>query len=90
VSSSKIHIAGMLVHTRTDAMESAMAVARRFGAEVHASGIAGKFVAVLETAHEREIADCIEHVQAVAGVIAVSMTSHYIEDAAALAAEMPS
>jgi nitrate reductase NapD len=90
VSSSKIHIAGMLVHTRTDAMEAAMAAARRLGAEVHGSGVAGKFVAVLETEHERQIGDCIERVQAVPGVIAVSMTSHYIEDAASLAAEMPS
>jgi pyrimidine-nucleoside phosphorylase len=36
-----------------------------------------------------EIAECIEQLQAVPGVISVSMTSHYIEDAAELAAEMP-
>lgn len=90
MSGTKVHIAGMLVHTRVDALDAAMAVAQRLGAEVHASGIPGKFVAVLETDRERAIGDCIEQVQAVEGVIAVSMTSHYIEDAAALAAKMPS
>lgn len=80
----------MLVHARLDAMEAAMGVAREHGAEVHASGIVGKFAAVLETRHEREIGDCIERMQVVPGVISVSMTSHYIEDAAELAAEMPS
>ncbi len=85
-----VHIAGMLVHARPDAVETAIEAVRGFNhAEVHASGIVGKFAVVLECTREREIAECIEQLQAIPGVISVSMTSHYIEDAAELAAEMP-
>jgi periplasmic nitrate reductase NapD len=85
-----IHIAGMLVHAREDAMDEAVQAVARFGnAQIHSTGVAGKFVVVLECTHEREIADCIEHAQAVPGVVSVSMTSHFVEDAAALGAEMP-
>jgi nitrate reductase NapD len=87
---SIVHIAGMLVHARPEAIEAAIRTVRGFrGAEVHETGIVGKFAAVLECTHERDIADCIEQLHAVPGVISVSMTSHYIEDAADLAAEMP-
>jgi nitrate reductase NapAB chaperone NapD len=80
----------MLVHARADAMESAMQALRlSASAEIHETGVPGKFAAVLECAHERELADCIERVQALPGVLSVSMTSHYIEDAAALSLEMP-
>lgn len=88
--SHNVHIAGMLIHARPEALEAASAALRSFGtAEIHATGIVGKLAAVIECSSEREIADCIEQVQALPGVIAISMTSHYIEDAAALAAEMP-
>jgi nitrate reductase NapD len=87
---STVHIAGMLVHVRPEALDAAINTVRAFeGAEVHATGIVGKFAAVLECTREREIAECIEQLQAVPGVISVSMTSHYIEDAADLAAGMP-
>jgi nitrate reductase NapD len=87
---STVHIAGMLVHARPEALDAAMAAVRGFSnAEIHATGVIGKFAAVLECAREREIAECIEQLQAIPGVISVSMTSHYIEDAAELAAEMP-
>ncbi len=85
-----VHIAGMLIHAKPEALEAAMSVLRDCGAaEIHPTGLVGKLAVVLECAHEREIADCIEQVQAISGVISVSMTSHYIEEAAALAAEMP-
>lgn len=87
---SMVHIAGMLVHARPEALDAAIRTVRGFeGADVHETGIVGKFAVVLECTREREIAECIEQLQAVPGVISVSMTSHYIEDAADLAAEMP-
>lgn len=86
----KIHIAGMLIHTRPDAMPNAMQTLRDLSdAEIHATDLPGKFVAVLECAHERELGKIIEAMQAVPGVVSVAMTSHFIEDSLALAAEMP-
>lgn len=89
MSSHVVHIAGVLVHARPEAVEAAMSAMREHeGVEIHDTGIPGKFVAVLECEHEREIGRCIERVQAVQGVVSVSMTSHFIEEAAALAAPL--
>lgn len=88
--SEKVHIAGMLIHTRPDVMEEAMQALRSISeAEVHPTGLPGKFVGVIECAHERELGRIIEHMQALTGVVSVAMTSHYIEDSVSLAAEMP-
>ena len=88
--SETVHIAGMLIHTRLDAIDSAMhAIRHSRNTEVHLTGVPGKFIAVIECAHERELARIIEEMQSHPGVISVSMTSHYIEDMVALAAEMP-
>lgn len=85
----KVHIAGMLIHARPDAMEAAMQALRSIsGVEVHPTGVPGKFVGVVECAHEREIGRVIEHMQSQTGVVSVAMTSHYIEDTVSLAAEM--
>jgi len=81
----------MLVHAKPEALESAAAVLRRFGAaDIQATGVVGKLAVAIECAHERELADCIEQVHAIPGVISVSITSHYIEDAVSLAEEMRS
>ena len=86
----KVHIAGMLIHTRPDAMANAIQTLRGLSAaEIHNTAISGKFVAVLECAHERELGRIIDEMQKLPGVVSVSMTSHFIEDSAALAAEMP-
>ena len=86
----KVHIAGMLIHTRPDIMEEAMQALRSLSAaEVHTTGVPGKFVGVIECAHERDIGRVIEHMQSMTGVVSVAMTSHYIEDTVSLAAEMP-
>jgi nitrate reductase NapAB chaperone NapD len=87
---NRVHIAGMLVQARPEAIEAAMALAQTRGAVVHPTGIVGKFAAVLETDHEGEIASVIDALQAAPGVIAVSMTAHYLEDADALSLEMDS
>ena len=86
----KVQIAGMLIHTRPDAMPDAMQTLRDLStAEIHDTGLPGKFVAVLECAHERELGKIIEAIQALPGVVSVAMTSHFIEDSVTLAAEMP-
>lgn len=86
----KVHIAGMLVHTRPDVMEEAMQAMRSISAaEVHPTGMPGKFVGVIECAHERDIGRVIDHMQSLSGVVSIAMTSHYIEDTVSLAAEMP-
>lgn len=86
----KVHIAGMLIHTRPDAMEQAMQTLQSIGAaEVHPTGLPGKFVGVIECAHERELGRIIDHMQSLTGVVSVAMTSHFIEDSVSLAAEMP-
>jgi nitrate reductase NapAB chaperone NapD len=85
---SRVHIAGMLVHALPHAMDSVLDAARARGAIVRLTGVPGKFAVVLETAHEREIADVIATLQALPGIVAVSMTAHYVEDADALAKEV--
>jgi nitrate reductase NapAB chaperone NapD len=87
---NRVHIAGMLVHARPDVLEMAMDLARSRGAAVRPSGIAGKFAAVIETGYESEIASVVDALQAFPGVITVSMTAHYVEDADALSQEMDS
>ena len=86
----KVHIAGMLIHALPEAMEDAMQTLRSISAaEVHSTGVPGKFVGVIECAHERDIGRVIERMQSLAGVVSVAMTSHFIEDTVSLAAEMP-
>lgn len=90
MTSRTVHIAGMLIHAKPEALEAAASVVRRFGAaDIQATGVAGKLAVAIECAHERELADCVEQLQAIPGVISVSMTAHFIEDAAELSAEMP-
>lgn len=85
-----VHIAGMLIHAKPEALDSAAATVRGFAAaDVLPTGVVGKLAVVMECAHERELADCVNQLQAISGVISVSITSHYIEDAAELAARMP-
>lgn len=80
----------MLIHAKPEALELVAAVVRRFGdADMQPNGVPGKLAVAIECAHERDLADCVEQFHAIPGVISVSITSHYIEDAASLAAELP-
>jgi nitrate reductase NapAB chaperone NapD len=73
MSGQHVHIAGMLIHAKPDALDAVARLLRASGnAEIHETGVVGKLAAVIECASEREIADRIERVQAVPGVISVS------------------
>lgn len=90
MTSRTVHIAGMLIHAKPEALELVAAVVRRCGdADMQPTGVPGKLAVAIECAHERDLADCVEQFHAIPGVISVSITSHYIEDAASLAAELP-
>lgn len=87
-ASDIVHIASLLVQATPEGMMLARhAAAALHGAEVHDTAAPGKFVVVLESSRERAIADAAELLLQVAGVLTVSIVSHFMESAADLQQE---
>ena len=81
MNASAVHIASFLVHARSEKIEQAIALARTLpGASTRRTRCPAKFAVVLECASEREIAECIERVQNLPGVVCVSMSAHFTDD----------
>jgi nitrate reductase NapD len=84
-----VHIASLLVQTTPKGLQAAkQAAAALPGAELHATAAAGKFVVLLESAHERAIADAADALLQVTGVLTVSFVAHLMEPAASLDEEV--
>ena len=84
-----IHIASLLVQATPQGMLLAKQAAGALdGAEIHDTAAPGKFVVVLESAHERAIADAADALQQVTGVLTVSVVAHHMESASALRQEV--
>lgn len=80
-----IHIAGLLVHARPEVLTQVKACLAANGAvRISDTGAAGKCAAVIEAHQERALGECIEALTGLAGVVSVSMTSHYIEERSTL------
>ena len=83
------HIVSLLVHARPDALDALRARASNLpGAEVHETAQPGKLAIVLESAHDREIADAVTVLQDCAGVISVAIVAHLAEPTASLSEEV--
>ena len=84
-----VHIASLLIQATPQGMLLAkQAAAAIDGAEIHDTAAPGKFVVVLESSREREIADAADVLQQVGGVLTVSIVTHVMESASALRQEI--
>lgn len=87
--SDLVHIASLLVQVTPKGMAVAKhAAAALAAAQIHDTAAPGKFVVVLESSQERAIADAADTLLQVAGVLTVSVVSHFIERAADLKQEV--
>ena len=83
-----VHIASLLVQVVPRHMALAKHAALALpGAEIHDTSVPGKFVVVLESPHERALADATQHLLDVRGVISVSLVAHMMESEADLRRE---
>lgn len=88
-SSECVHIVSLLVHAipgRIAATRAALAAVP--GVELQATAHPGKFIVLLESSDEQTIADCVNHLHTIRGVITVSVVAHLIESADALNEEI--
>lgn len=78
--SSGIHVAGLVVHTRPESLERVRAgLVRLSGAEIHAVDPRGKLVVTLEAASDAIIADLLNTIPDIPGVIACTLAHHHSE-----------
>jgi nitrate reductase NapAB chaperone NapD len=81
-SSDDVHIVSLLVKVTDQAIEPAkQAAAALPGAQVHNTPVSEKFLVVLESAHERAIADAADILLHISGVQLVSVVAHMVESA---------
>lgn len=72
-----LHIASLLVHCRPELFEAVKQnLALLPGVELHQESAAGKVVVVLETEHENQILDAINHIQQMPGVLNAALIYH--------------
>ena len=80
VDSAGIHVAGVVVHTRPEHLERVRTgLARLSGAEVHAADPRGKLVVTLEAASDGIIADLLNSIPEIPGVIACTLAHQHSE-----------
>ena len=78
--SDGIYIAGIVVHTRPENLQYVRAGLERLsGAEVHAADPRGKLVVTLEAASDGLIADLLNVIPELPGVIACTLAHHHSE-----------
>jgi len=76
-----VHISSLVVHSRPERVESVVEAAGKLdNVEVPQWDPAGKFVALLETEDESALLQAITNIEALPGVISVSMVYHQIDD----------
>lgn len=75
-----VHIAGIVVHTRPENVERVRhSLERLSGTEVHAADPRGKLVVTLEAASDGMIADMLNLIPELPGVIACTLAHHHSE-----------
>lgn len=86
--SGQIHIASFILHARPDDADS---IARHMSVFSEVEIVAadrGKIVFLVETPHERRIADIADALRELSGVHAVSMVEHHMDEAQSMLEEM--
>lgn len=76
-----MNISGVIVHSRPEKMEAVQQQLNALpGVEIHAVGEDGRMVVTVEEASDRRMADTVNGLQDLEGVIAASMVYHHFED----------
>ena len=77
---SLTHIASLLVQAKPDALDSVRTLIRAWpDSEVHDTPDPRKLAVVLEAASDRAIGDAVAAIQALSGVLSVSIVAHLAE-----------
>lgn len=77
---SETHVSSLVIHVRPERMEQVRAAILQAGAEIPVESPTGKFVAVLESAHESDITRFADGIAVHDGVIAANLVFHLIDD----------
>lgn len=76
-----MNISGVIVHSRPAMVEALkVQLATIPGVEIHAVGADGRMVVTVEESSDRRMADTVNSLQDLEGVIAASMVYHHFED----------
>jgi len=76
-----MNISGVIVHSRPEKISGVRErLAALPGVEIHAVDNDGRMVVTVEEANDRRMADTVNSLQDLDGVIAASMVYHHIED----------
>ena len=79
--SDGIYIAGIVIHTRPEDLRRVRSGLERLsGAEIHAADPRGKLVVTLEAPSDGVIADLLNLIPEMPGVIACTLAHHHSED----------
>lgn len=80
LDSDQIHISSLVVHCMPGLFDQALSQVKSMeNVEVHAPNPIGKFVALLETEHERDILSMISRIEEIDGVLNATMVYHEID-----------
>ncbi len=83
-------ISGVLVHARPElAATVAIGLDQLPGVQVHDHLESSRFVVIIESPNEREMADTFSAVRNVEGVLSASLTYHYADQTSSLDEELP-
>ena len=78
--SAECHIVSLIVYARSEQRDAvAIELNRIEGLDIHAIDPTGKLIITLETEGEADILDCIDRIQAIAGVLGANMVYHQID-----------
>lgn len=76
-----MNISGVIVHSRPEKVAAVQQQLNALpGVEIHAVGEDGRMVVTVEEASDRRMADTVNGLQDLEGVIAASMVYHHFED----------
>jgi periplasmic nitrate reductase NapD len=77
---AELHIAGIVVHAKSDRLESVrLAIGRIPAAEIHAVTVQGKLVVTLEGGHTAELAAQLSTIHALPGVYGAALVYQHHE-----------
>ena len=88
--SAELHIAGVLVHARLDALQAtAESIGDIAGARVHAVHPEGKLVVTLEAGSAHAVRGSLERMRALPGVLTASLVTQHSEPLDDMNQEVP-
>ncbi len=80
--STSVHVSSLVVQARPDRLDEIADAITSRGADIPASDPCGKLVVVLETDNEAKIADFLNEIAVLDGVLSANLVFHHIDDEA--------